>query len=218
MSQDLPNSSAAPAFSAGKKSERTKQKLIDAVGKLLAEKGFMAIGVNAVAKQAGVDKVLIYRYFGGLNGLMAKYAESSDFWPTATEIIGDEIELQAIKQKPFSQQMIYFMNRYLAALLSRPLTQEILAWETVVTNEFTPILEEVREQLGRELMTALRPKHISDAELAAVSTVFVAAINYLVVRSRKIKNFNGINLQSDSGWQELMGTMEKMVSAFDAGE
>ena len=37
--------------------EATRLRLIEAVGELLAEKGFTRLGINAVAKQAGVDKV-----------------------------------------------------------------------------------------------------------------------------------------------------------------
>jgi AcrR family transcriptional regulator len=46
----------------------TSKRLISAVGSLLAKKGFKGIGVNAVAREAGVDKVLFFRYFGGLTG------------------------------------------------------------------------------------------------------------------------------------------------------
>ncbi len=44
--------------------ETTRLRLISAVGTLLARQGFNALGINAVAEEAGVDKVLIYRYFG----------------------------------------------------------------------------------------------------------------------------------------------------------
>ena len=47
----------------------TRRRLISAVGSLLAREGFKGIGVNAVAREAGVDKKLIYRYFDGLPGL-----------------------------------------------------------------------------------------------------------------------------------------------------
>ena len=46
--------------------EATKARILGAVGVVLARDGFGAVGVNAIAKEAGVDKVLIYRYFGGL--------------------------------------------------------------------------------------------------------------------------------------------------------
>ena len=48
--------------------ERTKARIVDAVCGLLTRSGFRAVGVNAVAEAAGVDKVLIYRYFGEATG------------------------------------------------------------------------------------------------------------------------------------------------------
>ena len=42
--------------------------------------GKLALGVNAVAARAGVSKVLIYRYFESLDGLIAAYIRTHDFW------------------------------------------------------------------------------------------------------------------------------------------
>ena len=64
----------------------TEEKILAALGAILAEPGgSRRIGVNAVATRAGVDKVLIYRYFGGLEGLLAAFAEKTDLWPTVEE-------------------------------------------------------------------------------------------------------------------------------------
>jgi AcrR family transcriptional regulator len=52
--------------------------LVRAVGTLLARDGFTALGVNAVAKEASVDKVLIYRYFGGMPELLGAFGRSAD--------------------------------------------------------------------------------------------------------------------------------------------
>ena len=49
---------------------QTEQKILQALGQVLLEQGFPAVGINAVARQAGCDKVLIYRYFNGLEGLL----------------------------------------------------------------------------------------------------------------------------------------------------
>ena len=56
-----------------KNKEATKHRLITAVGTLLAREGFGALGINAVADEAGVDKVLIYRYFGGMDELLSAF-------------------------------------------------------------------------------------------------------------------------------------------------
>ncbi|CAN1554027.1 AcrR Transcriptional regulator [Paracoccaceae bacterium] len=49
--------------------DETRQRLLDAALDLIADEGFSALGVNAVARRAGADKQLIYRYFGGLDDL-----------------------------------------------------------------------------------------------------------------------------------------------------
>ena len=46
-----------------KNKELTKRKLFAAVGEILKSEGYNGLGVNRVAKQAGVNKKLIYRYF-----------------------------------------------------------------------------------------------------------------------------------------------------------
>lgn len=51
--------------------EETEAKLVAAALAILSEEGFAALGVNAVARRAGTDKQLIYRYFNGIDGLMA---------------------------------------------------------------------------------------------------------------------------------------------------
>ena len=54
--------------------------LIKAVDELIEEKGFEGLGINAVAAKAGVSKMLIYRYFNSLEGLIAAYIGQHDYW------------------------------------------------------------------------------------------------------------------------------------------
>ena len=59
--------------------EATERRLLDTIEKMVIENGFEKIGVNAVAAQSGVSKILIYRYFGSVDGLMAAYIRQHDF-------------------------------------------------------------------------------------------------------------------------------------------
>ena len=65
--------------------DQTKQKILQAVGKLLATGG--GLGVNVIAREAGVDKVLIYRYFGGLPELLRAFMTSGEFWPEFEDVM-----------------------------------------------------------------------------------------------------------------------------------
>ena len=78
---------------------QTEQKILHALEQLLLEQGFPAVGINSLARQAGCDKVLIYRYFDGLDGLLMAFAESTELWWNVDEIItesSDEIGQQAL--------------------------------------------------------------------------------------------------------------------------
>jgi AcrR family transcriptional regulator len=70
------NSSRLPV----KGKEAKKRRLIQVIGEILDTDGFQGLGVNKVAKRAGMDKVLIYRYFGGLPELVLAFSQTVDFW------------------------------------------------------------------------------------------------------------------------------------------
>jgi AcrR family transcriptional regulator len=183
----------------------TRELLIKAVGTLLARSGFTGLGVNAVAKEAGVDKVLIYRYFGGLPELLQQFGSSGEFWPSVDELTGGEIE--SLQQMPLAQSVARVMRNYIRAIRRRPLTREILAWESVERNELTIVLEEIREKVSMELFQAVRIEHEKYPAVVSITTLLAAAVNYLVIRSRTIQQFNSINIASDDGWEMLENTI-----------
>lgn len=183
----------------------TSRRLISAVGSLLAKKGFKGIGVNAVAREAGVDKVLIYRYFGGLPGLIAAFAKDGDFWPSALELAGGD--LPAFSKLPLDKRLSVFASNFIAALRARPITQAIMAWEVIERNELTEELELVRERGIQEFYQMFFLKDGPD-HLPAVMSLVGAAVQYLIIRSKHIDLFGGLDLGTDKGWQQIENTLE----------
>jgi AcrR family transcriptional regulator len=61
--------------------QQTEARIREAGLELLQGEGFEGWGINAIARAAGVDKVLIYRYFGSLEGLLEQLVEETEFWP-----------------------------------------------------------------------------------------------------------------------------------------
>ena len=53
-----------------KNREKTEEKILEAVGSIVESEGFEKLGINTIALKANVSKMLIYRYFGGLKGLL----------------------------------------------------------------------------------------------------------------------------------------------------
>lgn len=63
-----------------KNRQATEMTLIKAVNDIIEESGFEGLGINAVATRAKVSKMLIYRYFNSLDGLIAAYIQQNDYW------------------------------------------------------------------------------------------------------------------------------------------
>jgi len=180
----------------------TEHDLLEAVGGLLSREGFAALGVNSVAREAGVDKVLIYRYFGGMAGLLRAFAESEAFWPSLQEVLGEGPT--DLRTMTVSDRWATGLVRYARALRRRPLTREVLAWEQVEKNELTEILRLRREEWFDEFLRLL-PDDTAAADVDPVSTALVIAtsIHYLIARSRLHPDFNGLDIDTDDGWSRI---------------
>ncbi|MFW6324824.1 MAG: TetR/AcrR family transcriptional regulator [Desulfovibrionales bacterium] len=186
--------------------QTTRDKLLKAVGTVLAREGFRSIGVNKVAREAGVNKSLIYRYYGGLKELLSAYGRSLEFWPSAEELL--EGRMEEFQNMPPKEQIALFFKQYMASLRKRPQTLEILAWEMLERNELTSQLEYRRVRTALEFFELLHGEIPESIDLTALVVILASAVNYLVVRSRVSGHFGGIDFTNDKGW-------DRIESAFD---
>ena len=188
----------------------TEERILAAVGQVLARDGFGALGINAIAREAGVDKVLIYRYFGGLPELLRQWGASGRFWPTVDELLGED--RQAVLALPLAERYALFFDRFIDAMRARPLTLEILAAEIVERNELTAILETEREQWGAQAEALFGGDEMARApQLRGITLLLVAGVMYLLVRARKIRIFGTIDLHTDAGWAALKAAVAGMA-------
>jgi len=188
----------------------TTARILAAVGEVLARDGFGALGVNAVAKHAGVDKVLIYRYFGGMPELLKAWGESGRFWPGVDELVGED--RAAFFALPLAERYARFFVHFIDGLRARPLTLEIMAAEVGERNELTAILETEREEWGAAAGRLLggvvwdrRPA------LRGITLLLVAGVQYLLVRSRTIRLFGGLDIRSDRDWDALKAAVRELA-------
>jgi AcrR family transcriptional regulator len=196
--------------------ESTKKQILDAVAHLLATKGFQAIGINAIAREAGVDKVLIYRYFENLPMLLKIFAKHEEFWPTFEQLLGTDID-QIPGLDPTDLLINLFTNQ-LKELRKRPTTQAILCWELFQRNELTDALTNAHEEQGAELIK-LTPEELQDVpgvDVPAVLSLIHAGINFLVLRSKTTQFYGGVDIQSEKGWKQLESGIQTIIKAFMA--
>jgi AcrR family transcriptional regulator len=195
--------------------DATQQKLIDAVGKLLIEKGYAGIGINAVAKEAGVDKVLIYRYFKDLDGLLQAFALQRDYF--ANIEASEEYQGELSSRQEVLDFGKWIFRGQLRQMAGNKELQEILLWELTQRNAVTEQVATVREREARKIMAMLGRAVDFDAfDLPAITAVITAGINYLVLRARTTDStFNGIDLISPSGWARIENAIMTVLESLN---
>ncbi len=180
---------------------QTERRILDAINTLLASEGYAALGVNRVAKQAGVDKVLIYRYFGGLEGALRAWATTAEFWPDPDEIIG--MSREDFSRLDYLQQRKTLTINTLRALRRRPQLLSIMAWERVAGNELTRIMADIRVRQSEELHALLKspPGEGASIDNEVVDLVIGAAVHHLALMASTGTPAYGVN--AGISWERI---------------
>lgn len=191
--------------------ESTEKAILSAAKQLLAEDGFPSFGVNAIARQAGCDKQLIYRYFGGLEGLAdaigAELADQLSF------------ELRPLANLPPPASYGALMERLALGLLdllrANRLLQQINAWEAAAPSPLAARMVAVRSQRMAKWMHetrgALTPPAGIDAP--AINAILIAAIQHLVIAGAANGVFSDLPLDSEADWRRVRDSITAMIRA-----
>ena len=195
--------------------ERTKARIIDAVSGLLTRSGFRAVGVNAVAEAAGVDKVLIYRYFGGLAGLLSAVADEPSLWPTVDEVLAEAGigEDGSGDVGALADAVAPLLGAYMRILGRRPVALEVVAWGVAESNPLSDALARRRSEWGDEVAGRVfrGRKAPPDRDIQAVLCVLLGAVDHLMSLSRLGVSFNGVELGSDVGLRRVKDAVAVLV-------
>ena len=185
--------------------EATEKRLLDTIGKMIAEDGFEKIGINAIATQSNVSKILIYRYFGSVEGLMAAYIKQYDFWLNFPLEYPNREELPLFVKRMFKGQIEQLRNN--------PTLKRLYRWELSCNNDMIVKLREQREKVGVNLV-----KKVSELtghpqnEIAVMASLLTASITYLVMLEDFCPIYNGIPLNENSGWEQINEGIELFIN------
>ncbi len=187
-----------------KRRTETEKKIVDALREQLSEAGFREIGINAVARRAGVSKELIYRYFGSVEALLERMMREQDFWPSARWL--SQISDEGDNQTPVANMVV----RQGQFLRNNKTLREIRSWELVDKNELTARLADERERASLHFLEDhdIDPADEKTPQIALV----LAGMLYLAMRSNTANGFMGIPLNSEEGWSRLEGAVMQLMS------
>lgn len=191
--------------------EETKTKILQAVGHLLATSGFQGVGINAIAREAGVDKVLIYRYFKDIPTLLKTFAQSSEYVGSVDRLLA---EVPMEQMRDWRSALVLLIMAYAKLLRQNLLSQEIFRWELTEQNQLTASLAEVRETLIQEGLAWIRTKYPESAQqdLESMSVILLSSVTYLVLRARSRQTFLNIDFASPEGAAQIQVMMQQFLA------
>lgn len=191
--------------------EGTERAILEAAQRLVAREGYAAFGVNAVAREAGCDKQLIYRYFGGTDGLIAAIGEAAAEW--AEQALAD---VRAPPGAPYGKVVAAFLDALLDALRGDALMRQLIGWEMTGTGEAVHKMAAARSAaMTRRIIPLLRaaapPPAGTDAP--AINALLIGAVQQSAMSGAALGGFSGLPLASAADWDRLKAALRAMVEA-----
>lgn len=195
--------------------EKTKQKLLAAVGKILRTKGYSGLKVSKIAAVAGFDKKLIYEYFGSTEKLIDEYIRTQDYWSKANQ---ESLHVD-ITDGGRELSKVAILSQFEQIKRNKEL-QKIILWGL---SESKPILKKVaddREEMGEQLFTHIVDPHFKEqsTRYRAIAALLVSGAYYLnLYTAHNASVFCGIDLKSDEGRKEIEKAIIEIID-FAYGE
>lgn len=190
---------------------RTKARMIEAVGKVIQKKGYPGLTAPNIALAAGVDKKLVWTYFGGVENLIEEYICQKDFWKSVSksfiedllkhpETIGKK-EIESILQSQFE------------TLYKDKALQKIIHWELGEKNKVLRDVADKREEIGEQLFSAILPDFTHTAvDLRARLALLIGGIYYLTLHAKSNGSlFCGIDINEEEGRERIKTEIQKIV-------
>jgi AcrR family transcriptional regulator len=188
----------------------TEALIVEAGERILLHDGFPGLNVQTLAAEAGCDRKLVYRYFDGADGVVARIAarahaelvRSLDATPPA----GSE-SLRAFARESLSA--------WLAALRASPLSLRLMAWALV---EDSALLRRIEADRGAVLQAWLRERRPRlrvppEGDPTALNAVLMAAVQQLALSGAAREGFGGVPLDA-AGWARIEAALDALLAAF----
>ncbi|WP_296166358.1 TetR/AcrR family transcriptional regulator [uncultured Brevundimonas sp.] len=188
----------------------TEAAIVEAAQRLLLRDGWSALNVQSLAAEAGFDRKLIYRYFGGVDGVVARLARALDLWLGQT--LAEAPPSAAATYRDFARETL---KAYLAALRANPLILRLLAWELSADTPQLRDMERARSAVVQDWMRERRPRLRlpPQGDVVALNAVLLGAVQHLALTGAGRGRFGGLELDA-AGWSRIEAAIDQLTAAW----
>lgn len=191
--------------------ELTAARLVEAGFVVLGAEGLAGFGVNAVARAAGCDKKLIYRYFDGPEGLLAAMGASSG------RVMAEALEAVSVDGAGYGHGVLRLLEALAAHLAGDPVAREAARVALAAPEAEAAPFRAARAAVLRDWFIQARHRMGMAApegvDAAAVNAVLIAGIEALAVAG----DYAGIRLAEPEGRARVETALARLVQGAYGG-
>ena len=187
----------------------TEDRIVEAARQILVKKGPAALGINAVARAARVDKQLIYRYFDGLDGLLAALGERIAAW--WVQRLTDEAP--GVAPSSYPEMVEQLALRLLQVMRTEPLARQSLLWELADTAGAVQPLIRARSRAMVEWSQRVRGDLVPPAgiDAPALNALIIGAVSYVALAEQNARNVAGLASSDPANWDRIEQALIRMI-------
>lgn len=162
---------------------RTMARMVASVGKVIQKKGYHGLTAPNIALAAGVNKQLVWTYFGGIDNLVEEYISQRDFWKSGAKSLIQEIFSNA--ENAGVKETNNILQAHLEIIMKDKIWQKIIHWELGENKKMLKDLAEKREETGEMLLNLIDPYfENTDVNIRARLALLIGGIYYLSLHAK----------------------------------
>ena len=188
---------------------KTTQRIVEALEAVIAERGLDGVGVNRIADKAGVSKVLIYRYFGSVEGLITYYVKMGKLFPIfSAEALEQIYPLhKSDLARVWYRQVIQLYRSFRASKTAREILKAGVVENGTVATATTRAVDQEMTRLVDQL------SFVKGADTQALSAVLLGAMSYLTILAQNDQPMIGLDMRSETEWKRIEEAIKLIYTA-----
>jgi len=195
-----------------KDKELTKQRIINAVGKIFKTEGQKGLYIARIAKEADVDRSLIYQYFGkDVRNIIEAYIVQKDYWLRFFEKINAEVSRS--NHESGKDLIIEILQKQWEYFSADQEMQHMILWELSGDSEFMRSIHNTREVMGESILKLADEKFANSAvKFRPIAVLLLGGIYYANVHALYNGSIMcGMDVKSKEGQIELLKAIQQII-------
>lgn len=189
--------------------ERTKNRLLDSIGQILAEETYSGLSISMICKKSGLNPKLVYLYFDGFDNLLESFL-SRKLESVRVTFLEEAARLQKDEQGDILESIFIHLNN----LQQDEILKKMLHWAIVEKkNKQVRMLMSMYDEHFKLLLESILPKKAGKdaSEFASLLAVAISGMLYLSLHNASSSPFMGLNLTSEDDYGRLTNALRRMI-------